>query len=79
MYFVYRLQSVEYPEHKYTGFTSNISNRLESHNNGQVSNTSKYKPWKMVNYFSFDDEKKAKEFEVYLKSGSGRAFAQKHF
>ena len=79
MYYVYRLQSIEYPEQKYTGYTSNVYNRLESHNAGQVSHASKYKPWKLLNYFVFFDEKKAREFELYLKSGSGRAFAQKHF
>ncbi len=79
MYYVYRLQSLSHPNQKYTGFTANIKERLESHNNGQVSHTSKYKPWKILNYFVFFDEKKAKAFEKYLKSGSGRAFAQRHF
>jgi hypothetical protein len=27
----------------------------------------------------FADESKAAAFEIYLKSGSGRAFGQKHF
>jgi hypothetical protein len=31
------------------------------------------------NYIAFDDYKKAYAFERYLKSGSGRAFAKKHF
>jgi predicted GIY-YIG superfamily endonuclease len=79
MFYVYRLQSIEQPEQEYTGFTSEISKRLASHNAGQVLYTSKYKPWKLVNFFAFGDEKKAKEFEFYLKSGSGRAFAKKHF
>ena len=79
MYYVYRLKSIESPKQNYTGFTTDVSKRLDAHNNGQVSHTSKYKPWKLMNYFTFLDEKKAKEFEVYLKSGSGRAFAKKHF
>jgi len=79
MYYVYRLQSVESPEQTYTGYTTDIHKRLESHNNGQVPHTTKYKPWKLLNYFAFDNADKAKEFEHYLKSGSGRAFAQKHF
>ena len=79
MFFVYRLQSVEHPEEKYTGFTRDVPQRLLAHNNGQVPHTLKYKPWKLINSFAFADEKKAKEFEAYLKSGSGRAFAQKHF
>jgi putative endonuclease len=30
-----------------------------------------------VTYVAFDDELRAREFEYYLKSGSGRAFANK--
>jgi predicted GIY-YIG superfamily endonuclease len=78
MHYVYIIQSIEHPEEKYTGFTSNISKRLEFHNAGQVPHTSKYKPWKLINYLAFIDEEKAREFEVYLKSGSGRAFVKKH-
>jgi len=32
-----------------------------------------------VAYFAFADERKAREFEFYLKSGSGKAFAKKRF
>ena len=60
-------------------FTEDVLKRLEAHNHGQSSHTSKYKPWKLFNYFAFESEVKAKAFEKYLKSGSGRAFAKKHF
>jgi hypothetical protein len=30
-------------------------------------------------YIAFSDEQRATAFEKYLKSGSGRAFAKKHF
>ena len=79
MYYVYQLSSVEHPDQKYTGFTSDVSKRLDVHNAGQVPHTSKYKPWKLMNYFAFADEKKAEAFETYLKSGSGRTFIKKHF
>jgi predicted GIY-YIG superfamily endonuclease len=39
--------------------------------------TAKYKPWKLITYMAFADERKAREFEHYLKSGSGKAFANK--
>ncbi|OGX25153.1 MAG: excinuclease ABC subunit C [Omnitrophica WOR_2 bacterium RIFCSPHIGHO2_01_FULL_48_9] len=78
MYYVYRLESLKFPDQKYTGVTVDIVQRLESHNNGQVSHTSKYKPWKLVNYFAFSDQNRARAFEKYLKSGSGRAFAKRH-
>jgi hypothetical protein len=36
-------------------------------------------PWALQTYFGFSDSAKADKFEQYLKSGSGRAFAKKHF
>ena len=39
--------------------------------------TSKYRPWKVVMYLCFEDERRAAEFERYLKTGSGQAFANK--
>lgn len=30
-------------------------------------------------YIAFSDEQKADEFEAFLKTGNGRAFAKKHF
>ena len=36
----------------------------------------KYKPWKLISYHAFADERRAREFEYNLKSGSGRAFAE---
>ena len=79
MFFVYRLQSSSHPEQFYTGYTSDVFKRLAVHNSGQVSHTSKFKPWELLNYFAFSDEKTALAFERYLKSGSGRAFVKKHF
>jgi hypothetical protein len=38
-----------------------------------------YGPWKLVVQIGFEDKVKAFAFEKYLKSGSGRAFAKKHF
>jgi len=77
--FVYILQSISRPAKFYSGITNNIESRLKNHNNGQVSYTSKYKPWKIKNYFWFEDKSKAIRFEKYLKSGSGRTFIKRHF
>lgn len=52
-------------------------NRLIVHNNGGSIHTSKFIPWKLVTYMGFSDVSKALEFECYLKTGSGRAFARK--
>jgi putative endonuclease len=32
-----------------------------------------------MTYVGFSDDAKADQFEAYLKTGSGRAFAKKHF
>jgi putative endonuclease len=52
---------------------------LATHNSGGSIYTSKYKPWKIKNAIAFEEEHKAIEFEIYLKSHSGRAFIKKHF
>ena len=79
MNYVYRLRSLLFPDQVYTGLTKDVLKRFTAHNNGQFAHSSKHKPWELLNYFSFNDEKKAKAFEKYLKSGSGRAFAERHF
>jgi putative endonuclease len=78
MIYVYILES-EIGAHHYIGVTTDLKDRLSRHNAGQVSHTSRYAPWKMNCYFAFGDEAKAYAFEKHLKSGSGRAFAKKHF
>ncbi|MCK4529747.1 MAG: GIY-YIG nuclease family protein [Candidatus Marinimicrobia bacterium] len=78
MKYVYILQSILFPDNYYTGVTKDINKRLQYHNYGQSPYSAKFKPWKLVTYIAFSDLKKAHKFERYLKSGSGRAFAQKH-
>ena len=79
MKYVYVIQSINTPGEFYTGITDDVSNRLKAHNEGKSIHTNKFKPWRLMYYFCFADEKKAFAFELYLKSGSGRAFSQKHF
>jgi len=79
MFYVYILQSVADLERFYAGVTEDLKSRFKEHNAGDVFHTSKYKPWRIKNYFAFDDRKKAYAFEKYLKTGSGRAFAKRHF
>jgi len=77
MKFVYLLESIAQPEQTYVGLTDNVQFRLDAHNAGLSSHTAKFKPWRLVSYVAFTDEKKAIAFEKYLKSHSGRAFANK--
>ena len=76
-FYVYILQSVITPNHFYTGFTENLEQRLNEHNQGKCPHTSKYKPWRIKTTIAFTDKAKAMEFERYLKTSSGRAFAKK--
>ena len=63
----------------YVGRTNNIEDRLHRHSLGQVKYTSTRLPIQLIVFLSFPDEWKAVQMEQYLKTGSGRAFAIKHF
>ncbi len=76
MIYVYILQSLTF-DHFYVGITEDLRARLRKHNAGEVSHTAKYIPRRLKTYVAFSDRQKAVEFEKYLKSASGRAFAKK--
>ncbi len=79
MYYVYLLKSLTFVDQIYIGFTQDLKKRLTNHNSGKTAHTDKYKPWEMVMFLGFKDKDAALEFERYLKSHSGRAFALKRF
>lgn len=76
---VYIVRSGSEPSHHYTGITNDIPGRLEWHNHGPAGHTVRYRPWSLVGSMEFPTEHAAVRFERYLKSGSGRAFAKRHF
>lgn len=61
----------------YTGFTADLRVRVLRHNKGDVPHTRKFRPVKLVYYSAFHSKRKAIEFEMYLKTGSGIAFRNK--
>ena len=77
MYYVYLIESISAQGERYLGMTTHLNERLQEHNVGKSSHTSKFKPWKLITYIAFTDRAKAEAFERYLKSGSGHAFARK--
>jgi len=79
MHYVYTLESEAYPQRHYVGFTTDPERRSAEHNSGKSIHTNKFNPWKISTCFGFADKAKATAFEKYLKSGSGRAFAKRHF
>ena len=76
-YFVYLIRSIKYPHTIYVGYTTNVKERLKTHNNGGSIHTKKDKPWELVSCTMFKDMDTAKQFEKYLKTQSRRAFAKK--
>ncbi|UCF80071.1 MAG: GIY-YIG nuclease family protein [Acidobacteriota bacterium] len=76
-HYVYILLSEAEPVHHYVGLTQDLEGRLKAHNNGKVPHTAKFCPWRIETAIAFRSRKKAAEFEKYLKSRSGRAFAKK--
>ena len=77
MHYVYLIRSDPFPQQTYMGLTDNLKVRLQKHNEGGSPHTASYKPWSLMSYHAFSTRQQASEFERYLKSGSGRAFAKK--
>jgi predicted GIY-YIG superfamily endonuclease len=77
VYYVYLIENLSAAHERYVGMTTDLKERLQEHNAGKSSHTSKFKPWKMTTYIAFADRAKAEAFERYLKSGSRHAFARK--
>ena len=78
-FYVYILIDIANGTHHYIGCTENLTSRLAKHNAGEVPHTSKFKPWRIQTAVAFDSKEKAYAFDAYLKSGSGREFARRHF
>ena len=79
MFYTYIIESRNRLQKRYIGHTSNLKQRLAEHNAGRCSHTAKFVPWKLKLYVAFETLEQAQHFERYLKSGSGHAFADRHF
>ena len=77
--FVYVLRNASAEARYYIGLTSGVHSRLAIHNSGGCPHTRSGRPWTLHVAVEFSDEATAVRFERYLKSGSGRAFAKRHF
>jgi len=76
MYYTYILYSSK-SKIFYYGHSPILKERFKMHNDGLSLSTKPHIPWKLVWYCAFPNLKGAKDFELYLKSGSGKAFAYK--
>jgi putative endonuclease len=63
----------------YVGYTKNFSDRLARHQRGEVKFTQTRLPVEVKVLIAVPDQYIALKLEDYFKTGSGRAFASKHF
>ena len=75
MYYVYSLKC---KDGFYIGCTDDLKERYIRHQKGYVPATTNRRPLELDFYIAVKDKHTAFNFEKYLKSGSGRAFVQKH-
>lgn len=76
MHYTYILKSSKSGT-SYYGSTTDLRKRVNEHNSGRSGSTKPHIPWKLVWYCAFPTLAQAKDFELYLKSGSGKAFTKK--
>ena len=77
MYTVYVLYSPTFDK-TYTGYTSSLDNRLESHNYlAKKGYTVKYRPWELIYSENYTTKAEAIRREKELKSGKGREYIRK--
>ena len=69
-YYVYVLQSLK-SNGLYIGYTEDLRKRLQEHNRGLNFSTKPHKPWKLIHYEAYLNEKDAKRREEYLKTNQG--------
>ena len=78
-FYVYVIVSKRDERIRYFGITINLKARVAKHNAGGSVHTSKFRPWRIEVAVAFRSELKARAFERYLKTGSGREFSRHHF
>ena len=69
-HYVYLLQS-KLDNSFYIGYTKNIKKRLSEHNSGLNFSTKQSRPWEIVFFEGYLEEKDARRRERYLKTNQG--------
>jgi putative endonuclease len=72
MFIVYILQCGD--KKFYTGYTSNLEQRLEDHKKGSVTSTKNRLPVKLIYYEASINQKDALHREKYLKTSWGKRY-----
>ncbi len=72
-YYVYVLRS-SIDKMLYTGYTSNLKQRIQNHNEGKVPLTRNRKPLELIYFEGCLNQQDATRREKYLKSGNGKIY-----
>jgi len=72
-YYVYVLRSLK-DGLMYTGYTSNLRNRLKEHQAGKVTSTKNRLPIELIYFEGCRNQQDATRREKYLKSGNGKIY-----
>jgi len=75
-YYVYVLQSLKI-DWIYVGFTSDLKQRVKSHNNNENYSTRKYAPLKLIFYEAYPSKRDALRREGYFKTTKGKSTLRK--
>ena len=75
-YYVYVLQSLK-DGRSYTGYTSNLENRLRDHNTGHTKSLRHRRPLKLLYFEEFETKKEAMDRERFFKTPEGGALKGK--
>ena len=78
MFTVYVLHSPRFDK-IYIGFTSNLEERIKSHNElGKKGFTVKFRPWTVIHTETFSSKKEAMDREKQLKGAKGRLWIRQN-
>ena len=73
MYYVYVLKS-EFDGDMYTGYSNDIKQRLQQHNDGLVASTKNQRPFILVYFEACLNQQDATHREKYLKTSWGKRY-----
>lgn len=71
MFIVYILRSTQNAQ-LYVGYTTNLKQRIETHNKGSVTSTKAKRPWKLIFAEAYISQEDALRREKYLKTTQGK-------
>ena len=72
-YVIYAIKS-SFDNRIYVGFTADLENRLNEHNQGKTKSTKGFRPWYLIYEEKAETREEARRREKYFKSGCGKEF-----